>query len=828
MSKIFCTLKCTLLVPLLIYASLSASQAQAQLSQQQMAAVMSVINTFLLDRAAPIPMPDGLGVPLTLGEISPNTFVVTENVFAQFDLQDEGIELCFIIDSADVINDGDLIVEVNGEPIEVALGENCFTLTEGQQRNINYINFIINATGITVSLTTLELAPSAQTQLTLSRLTRGGWDEAAVRKVLKIFAFGGHATTEQIIAWSNMSSQDAIAEMLTFDEHNLLLSPLAVGETYTETATDHGTLTDFVGWISNDASTLPIPLGSFRNGFSTDSSNFDDGFNRMITIRGLNPFRQRIGFWETNYHLATNLSASVSRPQMALYYDLIMQAHESGVPYHEVLGVAAKSAAAAMQYGHRNNEWNFSTEECECNDDFAREIHQLYYGIFGLGDPNHEDVTIPETAKMLTDMPVPFISGFGFQLTVNFETDDHYPGIETSPESGVFSHTVDIFDQNIFVPTFGLDAEEKIDNLMPVSILHPESLQNLPVMIISVLADDNLDEARKDQLRTAWAALGNNKSFLDYIQAYAVSSLFHSPNQFKFFTTHERALYLANKHNLDILESLYGGAGVSGGGRAGRTVGSIVSEDNAGEFFRPLHNVFGGQSSFEASDSALSFENNFNRLTDDEHHLHDAVQCNSCDIGAGGAAWDKKWPTVLPQHSDGEYYVEDVAEWLWNHVVGSLDNYTELEKAHLYSLLGAARISPGSSSDNDQVFDFNLLMCLVEDYQAKGNTDISVANLMSESVYNDFCRRGSDGAGGVFGFSDLELAAINRVYTGADIANDAQIQGILQDLGGITLPFNANTGANGGADLREHARERVNNALGFIFTTPFVFAESQQ
>jgi hypothetical protein len=567
---------------------------------------------------------------------------------------------------------------------------------------------------------------------------------------------------------------------------------------------------------------LPIPTGNFRNQFSTDSSNFDDGFNRMITMRGLNPFRQRIGFWETNYHLATNLSASVSRPQMALYYDLIMQAHESGVPYHEVMGVAAKSAAVAMQYGHRNNEWNEATGECECNDDFAREIHQLFYGIFGVNDPNHEDVTIPETAKLLTDMRVPFIGGFGFDLAVDFQSNVHH----TDP--------VMIFGQAIQGTTDETleTASLKIDTLMPLSIAHPESLLNLPVMIISILADDNLDEPRRAQLRAAWVAAGggslNNISFLDFIQAYAVSSLLHGPEQFKFFTTHERALYLANKNDLDTLEALYGGSSFGGGDRAGRTVGSVVSEDNAGEFFRPLHNVFGGQTSFEASDSALSFENNYNRLTDDEHHMREAVECNFCDVGAGNAVWEKKWPTVLPQQPDGEYYVGDVAEWLWNHAVGNLDNYTELEKAHLYAILGAARILPGSSSDNDQSFDFNLLMCLVEDYQAKGNTDISIANLMLNNVYNDFCRRGSDGAGGEFGFSDLELAAINRVYTGADIAADTQIQGILADLANVTLPLNTITGANGGADLREHARERVNSALGFIFTTPFVFAEGQQ
>jgi len=68
---------------------------------------------------------------------------------------------------------------------------------------------------------------------------------------------------------------------------------------------------------------------------------------------------------------------------------------------------------------------------------------------------------------------------------------------------------------------------------------------------------------------------------------------------------------------------------------------------------------------------------------------------------------------------------------------------------------------------------------------------------------------------------------LDRVYTGAQIAADSQILSILDVLGNQTLPLNATTGSNGGENIRRHARERINSAMSFIFTTPFVFAEGQ-
>ena len=778
----------------------SATQAQTQTpSSEELAALVSVINLLLLDGPEkPIPQPTGTGVLLNINQLSPVTYTVTDNLYAEFAQQTQAVELCFIIESATAVPSGSLVVEVNGVPFNAQLGENCFAMPVYLQRSVNYINLIINGGGITVSLTTLELAATAQTQLTLPRLTRGAWDERAVRKVIKIFAFGGHATDTQIIEWAAMHPQDAIQEMLNFSEHNLKLSPLAVGETYTESTTIGGTLFDFLTFLSDDASNLPIPAGN-RSQYAVNGYNFDDGFNRMITTRGLNPFRQRIGFWETNYHLATNLDAGVSRERMAAYYDEIMQAHAAGSPYHQVMGVAAKSAAVAYQYGHRRNEWryDYSLGEyyCKCNDDFAREIHQLFYGIFGVDDPNHEDGTINETAKMLTDMPVE-------GLSVNFGTAKH--------------HTADliILGQTIS----GGNASAKIDNLMPISMQHPESLKNLPVMIISTLADDNLSEATSNQLRAAWASMGIDKYLLNFIQAYAVSTLFHNPGQFKYLTSHERALYMANKNNLDNLEAFYGG-----GGGAGRSVGGQITDDQAGDFFKPLHNVFGGQTSFEAADSALVFENNYNELTDHEDRMRSRVGCSTCDAGQ---PWVKKWNTVLPQRADGQFYVADVAAWLWKHAVGNFDNYTELEKAHLYSFLGAARSAPGETYDGSEPFDFNLLMCVVQDYQAKESaSDAPVASLLLNSTWDDYCRHGDDG---VSGYSAAEQAAINRVYTEQEVANDPLLQNVLSQLANFTLPLNATTGSNGGADVRKYARERVSFALGFIFTTPFIFAEGQQ
>ena len=145
-------------------AVLLTSLVSAQtLEPNRQAAVMSVINMLLLDeRKPPIDQPDGFGVILQVGELSPDTYTVNENLYAQFDLQDEDVELCFFITSATPIQAGDLRLEVNGEAVNVALGENCYSLPRHLQREVNFVNLIVDNASVSLTLTTLELSASNQ------------------------------------------------------------------------------------------------------------------------------------------------------------------------------------------------------------------------------------------------------------------------------------------------------------------------------------------------------------------------------------------------------------------------------------------------------------------------------------------------------------------------------------------------------------------------------------------------------------------------------------------------------------------------------------------
>ncbi len=796
----YCSQKKTVFkVSLALTSLLALPSFAAPLEKEKLAAVMSVINMYLMGESE-------ANVELRLNEFIDRSFQVRESFSVTFAPQGQDVEICFVLSSSQIQ------VSINGQPQSAnnaaTQGENCYTVPASQQGNENTIEFI-TPDGQTATLSSISVETATPISLTLNSLTRSEWDEKAVRKVLKIFAFGGHATRSQIITWANMPPRFAIREMLNFEEHNLKLSPLAVGERYGQTATSYGKLADFAAFLADPNSDIPIPEGS-REQYAVDNYNFDDSFVRLVTTRGLNPFRQRIGFWETNYHLAVNLETEVTREQMAAYYDEIMEAHEAGLPYHQVMGVAAKSAAIAMQYGHRRNEWVFDRGEDKFvlngNYDYAREIHQLFYGIFGVNDPNHENGTIIETGKMLTDMRVPYIDGQGFPTSVTFETDQHHVG-----SLQILGHTIS-----------GADASQKIDNLMPISINHPESLVNLPSMIIGTLADDNLTPEKVVKINAAWVSMGStNKNLLNFLRAYATSSVFHSSDQRKYLTSHERALFLANKFNLDNLESFFGGNSYLGG-RAGRQVDNMIDDDAAGDIFEPLHNVFGGQTSQEAADSALSFEKNYNFHTQNEYATRDAAQCDSCDQGD---AWWKKWPSVLPRRSDGNYYVEDVAPWLWRHVNGSLDDYSELERAHLYTLLGGYRVDVASDGElrnghQDRTFDLPLLMCIVTDYQRRegSGADISLLNITSEfDAWGRSCTPDDDG--GVY--TTEERALLNKAYTGQEIANSPVIQSLLTQMGQRTFDFQSND------RVREFSLERINVGLGFIFTTPFVFAEAQ-
>ncbi len=799
---------------------LSSKLAYAQTDAQRAAAITAIISTILFEEEV-------TEIDLGLNGFDSVPKPVREEFTVSFEAQTRDIEFCFHLTASQSVSSNNLSLTINGV-VQTGnnaprVGENCYTIPVSQQLAENQIIFNVSDNQF-LTLRDIGVTLANPTSLTLPVLTRSSWGEREVRKVLKIFAFGGHATDSQIRVWANMRPNVAIREMLNFNQHNPKLSPLAPNEKYRETASSHGTFGEFIDHISSPSSDIPVDINE-RDHLDRDGYRFASTFGRMATIRGLNPFRQRIGFWETNYHLATNLNAGVSRPQMVVYYDAIMQAHEQRLPYHQVMGVAAKSAAVAMQYGHRRNQWvrRWIDEDgdgdlelvyvLEGNDDFAREIHQLFYGIFGIDNPdNHENVTIRNTAKMLTDMRVPYIDGVGFDTVVTFETDDHHRD-EFGP--------LNILGRNIT----GIDAAAKIDNLMPISIQHPESLANLPVYIINTLADDSLNDAKRTQIRRAWARLGPNKDFLTFIHTYATSEMFHSADHVKYLTSFERAYYMANKFNIDNIEAYL--SNDYNEGRAGLEIDDVIEDDNANQVFRPLHNVFGGQTSLEAADSAVAFEKNYNRSAAQERYRfmrNLPVECEGCDQSQ---AWTKDWSKVIPRPSGG-YTAEYVARWLWKHVVGNTDNYTTLERAHMVAMLGAKRLPNSNGTEHPwqinntyPYFDLNYLLCLREDRLADGQTNNSLANIMAFDSWDDYCRENNGE------YSQVEIDAFNFTFTGQQLENNnadpfPYLRGLVEELAQSEVNLNDTD-----AIQRRRANERVQAALAFVFATPFVFAEGR-
>ncbi len=770
----------------------------SKLSQEQTARLLNVINFLLLA--------DKTTVSLELGELDGSTIAIRDGFVADFDQQNFDLELCFELSSESVelsINGA----EQTGDSA-LSVGENCYQVPSAQQQAENLIVFSLPE-GQSALLSNISVEPANQTQLTLDVLTRSGWDEKAVRKVLKIFAFGGHATTEQIALWANMQPKVAIKEMLNFSQHNSLLSPIRGADQYKQTATQYGEFTDFVeNLLSSPASNIPIDPDR-REKYGFDGYAFDDTMQYLATVKGLNPFRHMVGFWETNYHLAVNLESNVNNEEMGEYYDVIMRAHESGVPYQRVLAAAAKAAAPAAQYGHENNEW--INGFCFCNDDFAREIHQLYFGIFGEGDEeHHENVTIPNTAAMLSGMKT-------FIKVPREGREDDFPRVfDREPINYVIEDLsvhhgppLDILRQTIT----GSGPFEKIDSLVEYSIEHPDSLKNLPIMIVSVIADDNLSEESRDKLRAAWASMGSNKQFLDYIQSYAISDLFHGTEQRKFMSSFWREYYFANKFNIDNIEAYQSFRD----GQTGRPINSILDRDDA-QSFRPRHNVFGGQTSLEAADSSTVFEDNYNRATDDDYPWTRATSCDDCDQGQ---PWQKDWGAVIPR-VNGQHSVNDVAQWLWIHLTGSLDNYTPLERAHLVAILGAS-----TQGNEDRHFDLPMFLCVYNDLEAqdRGTNDVSIIR----SQLTRYCRR-SDG-----NYDADETRWLNKSYSVDELTdnlsapyafynpaiNNGQIPNLVNQLGNINMPLLSDDDG-----IRLQANRRIHYAMAFISGTPFMFVET--
>lgn len=484
------------------------------------------------------------------------------------------------------------------------------------------------------------------------------WDDTAVRQVLHTFAFGGHAGDAQIRAWADMDPRRAVREMLVLDPRHDLLSP---PDPLDELALQGGTLEGMrTYWASDDPTNLIPPQlrDLFDDSDPAVNAAAELTWSLSVTKRGTNPFRQRIGLHETNYHMVVHqLLGNVADRSMIRYYDDIMNLLAADANYEDVLTHAAISAAIATHYGHRENV--YFAGRFYGNEDFGREYHQLFFGILGVADPAyHESVTIKNTAQALTGIRVPYTSaGFAAVPTYN-------PGLHNPNDLEILGTMIS-----------GSTAEEKFQALSDTALDHPESLANLPVMIISELADDNLSDAAKAAIRDAWAAM-TDKNLLRFLQDYATSPLFHSPERVKRLSTLERHFLVQNLMTLNNLESYI-------------NVYDFYSyNDREGvQVFKPTSNVFGNQRGRDAAASSEIFRTVYNASTENWYRFVIPNQ----DL-AGGGVWEKDWRTVLPAPVAGTYTVRAVARWLWERFIADgLDNFGVLERAELFALLANGR-----------------------------------------------------------------------------------------------------------------------------------------
>ncbi len=542
-----------------------------------------------------------------------------------------------------------------------------------------------------LALSTL-LLPFQSFAAGLTPVSNQAWNQAAVRKVLHTFAYGGFATDYQIAKWADMIPEAAIRQILSFDNINYGLSP------------PHG-ITAWFGpylsrlqelWSASQLSnrTCPSDMGDFsptrvRKDGEVVFSNagMQNTWITAINTRGLNTFAHNVGFWLVNYHMAVNLD-DTEAPLVMDLYDTSLELLGAGEPFNRVLAMGASSAAVAREYGHRNNRYVNRTGRFIGNDDFAREFHQLFFRINGdVEDPDyHENTTIEHTSWVLTGMQLdrdPDVWGTTLSRdwwVAPIDFTDHVDASGRTIRNALRHYSGDL--EVLHEPVGGLTAEDKLYSLADVAINHPESLDNLPISIIEFFADDNMTEAKKQMIRESWQALvGTPDDFLKFLQAYAVSTAFHSANTFKYRTAFSRNLTMFNQNTVNNVESF----GNSYSPRA-----NMLRQ--GAEAFVPVHDVFGNQTSLNAANNPDLFKEAYNSNVDYPARISKTRQDCLDATGSVVSQWEKDWARIIPTDNSGVYTVRDVGNWLWQRFTGdSGNNYTRLERAQVAAFLAKGK-----------------------------------------------------------------------------------------------------------------------------------------
>ena len=498
----------------------------------------------------------------------------------------------------------------------------------------------------------------------LESVSNQEWNTLSVRKVLHTFAYGGHTTDTQIATWADMNPQNAIDEMLTLNPQNTLLSPPQSDEDFStlETLSDVG---NFM-YLKQDESIY------FDVGWQTpNDSSLWRNWGASILLRGLNPFASKIGLWETNYHLSANQEVVFYSNIIYAHYEDIMAEHQKNSSYNKVMAKGTWNHAIAKQYGFSNTRYSQSSDKFyDLNEDFARELHQLFFCNLGEYNPSyHEETTIKNTAKALTGLKNCYADG-KFLARCEPDADNHY------------SSDLEILNSTIL----GDDISQKMSSLAEVSLAHEESLNNLPIYIISSLADDFMEEETKERVRNSWKNL-EGKNFLEFIKMYAISTSFHSSNRIKYQSSIDRSTTFWNKL-MTSNQALYIN------GFTHYFVDSVTDEGVVPFYLK--HNVFGHQTGIESVGSAYSIASTISSRIERYDFF-----CSTTGWKDDEVVYRKKWSETIPPNSDGGYTKGYVVKWLWNHLVAdNLKNYGILERGHLLTLISGQDLGYFLDSDN--------------------------------------------------------------------------------------------------------------------------------
>jgi len=469
------------------------------------------------------------------------------------------------------------------------------------------------------------------------------WNVNAIKKVLNTFTYGITASEEQILVWSNMQPREAIEEIINMSGYNKKLK-------------DSGD-----GFLSEEEARLEFIVQKMDERYPGSAFRFESRLSKGELISPLimdntnyNSFRLKLGLWEVNYHQVINsMIDALFSLNVYNYFDNIAEGIEHNINYEKILAASAISTPIMLMYGQTSNK--YVNEKFNVNDDFARELHQLFFGILGDGyNKYYENITIENTAKILTGMRQSYksyttISG---TKTINAPTYN----IEETPEKH-FIGSLNILGEEISQSSI----KEAIDKIAHVAIRKNESMTNLPIMIINGLADSNIEKNKENRQRAMneWKANIENIDILKFIQSYAISYEFHSEKRFRTLSSLDR---LAKTYNLLNFE-----------GKKPYKYNTITVElkkENYQLFF-PAKGVFGNLTGEDIKTNSTVFTAFYNRAANRKYtNLYK----------------DTNFANMIDKDIDNN--VKDISAFIWNRFIGdNLKHFGLMEKLHVYSLL---------------------------------------------------------------------------------------------------------------------------------------------